>query len=135
MLSGKGIDKWTELELTRINKGLVARKKRLCALLEEETPHCTTREGETYRFEVAVLKLLATALHEGEDLQLPMTLHFSSESRDSCYISDETAAEVLRRLERFGEAYPYRDGRMWLPNSLAYALIQKYPTAIQGLFL
>jgi hypothetical protein len=50
-------------------------------------------------------------------------------------VSDETAAEVLRRLEDFGEAYPYRDGTTWLPNPLAYTLLMKYATAIPGLFL
>lgn len=64
-----------------------------------------------------------------------MTISFSTESQDSCYISDEVAAAVVRRLGKFGMAYQYREGKMWLPNSLAYTLMQKYPTAIQALFI
>jgi len=130
-----GVDKWMEFELARINKGLVTRKKRLSILLKEEKPQCAAREGEVYEFDAEVLRRLAGALKEGEDLMLPITLHFSSQSPDSCYVSDESASVVLRRLEDFGEAYPFTDGKMWLPNSLAYMLIQKYPTAMQGLFL
>ncbi len=128
-------DKWTEFELARVNRGLVARKKKLSVLLKDEKPRCETRNGEPYEFDLTVLRRLSAVVSTGEDLLLPITLHFVSHSRDSCYISDEIAAAVLRKLEEFGEAYPYHDGRMWLPNSLAYTLIQKYPTAIQGLFL
>jgi len=135
MRGGHGIDKWTEFEIARVDRGVVIRKKRLSALLNEAKPQFTTRDGEPYIFDLGILKRLAAVLREGEDLQLPITLHFSTIAKDSSYASDETAAEVLRRLEEFGEAYPYRDGKMRLPNSLAYTLLLKYPTAIQGLFL
>jgi len=135
MHEGKGIDRWTEFELARVNRGVVIRKKMLSVLLKEEMPQCTTREGEPYIFDRDVLRRLAAVLREGEDLQLPMTIHFSTTANDASYLSEETAAEVLRRLEDFRDAYPYRDGKMWLPNSLAYTLVMKYATAIQGLFL
>jgi len=135
MRAGQGIDKWTEFEIARVDCGVVVRKKRLSALPNEAKPLCTTRDGEPYIFDLDILKRLAAVLREGEDLQLPITLHLSTIAKDSSYASDETAAEVLRRLEEFGEAYPYRDGKMWLPNSLAYTQLLKYPTAIQGLFL
>ncbi|MEE9600183.1 MAG: hypothetical protein V3W22_00580 [Thermoplasmata archaeon] len=41
---------------------------------------------------------------------------------------------MLRRLEGFGKAYPFRDGRMWLPYSIGFELVRKYPTAFQGIF-
>jgi len=129
------VDKWMEFELKRLNRGLVTRKKPLTKLLKEENPQCVTREEETYLFNPEVLKRIAAVLEEGEDVMLPITIHLSSELEDSCYITDEVAASILRRLENFGKAYPFRDGRMWLPNSLAYSLMLKYVTAIQGLFL
>ena len=135
MRSGNWADKWTEFELARVNRGLVVKKKRLSQLLKEEKPRCESSEGETYEFDAAVLGILRAAVSQDEDLMLPITLHFVSQSRDSCYISDESAAKALRKLEEFGEAYPFRDGKMWLPNSLAYMLMQKYSTAIQGLLL
>jgi len=135
MRDGRGVEKWTEFELKRINRGVVARKKTLSALLKEVKPQCTTRDGEPYVFDPEILARFEAVVREGEDLQLPITLYFSTAAKDSGYISDETAAKILRRLEDFGEAYQYRGGKMWLPNSLAYTLLMKYPTAIQGLFL
>lgn len=135
MTSPGGIDKWVQFELTRVNRGLVTRKKKLSALLKEEKPQCTTKEGESYDFDRHTLELLASALGQDQDLSLPITVYFSSKSQDQSYIDDETATEVIRRLEGFKDAYQYRDGRMWLPNSLAYSLIQKYRTVFQGVFL
>lgn len=135
MTSPGGIDKWVQFELTRINKGIVTRKKRLSALLKEEKPQCITREGDTYEFDRKILDQIASALEKGQDISLPITLHFSSRMQDHCYIDDETAASTIRKLEGFGEAYRYHDGKMWLPNSVAYSLMQKYGTAFQGMFL
>ncbi len=135
MTTPGGIDKWMRFELTRINKGIVTRKKKLSILLNEEKPQCTTKEGDTYEFDRIILVQIASVLEKGQDLQLPITLHFSSRMKDHCYIDDETAATMIRKLEELGEAYRYRDGKMWLPNSLAYTLMQKYRTMFQGLFL
>lgn len=135
MIGQGGMDKWMEHELASANRGLVTRKRRLSDLLREKDPRCVTREGESYEFDRQALSRFAAAVPEGEELLLPITLHFSSTIMDSCYISDEVAAETIRRLEGFGEAYPLLEGKMWLPNSLAYAILQKYPTIFQGLFL
>ena len=135
MASPGGFDKWVDFELKRINRGLVARRKKLSSLLKEENPRCETKDGEAHDFDREELLLISSVLEKGEDLLLPMMLRFSTEARDSCYIDDETAAAVLRRLEKFGEAYQYREGKMWLPNSLAYTLTRKYRSAIQAMFL
>jgi len=135
MAKSGGIDKWMEFELKRVNAGLVSRKKKLSALLKEEKPHCETREGGKHEFDASVLRRFAAVRCEGKDLLLPVTIHFLSASQDSCYVDDEAAASFLRRLEGFGRAYPFREDKMWLPNSLAFALMQKYPTVFQGLFL
>jgi len=135
MARSGSIDKWMELELKRVNAGIVSRKKKVSALLKEEKPHCDARDGGKHEFDVSVLRRIAAVGHEAGDLMLPVTIHFLSVSQDSCYVDDEVAASILRRLEGFGRAYPFRDGKMWLPDSLAFALMQKYPTAFQGLFL
>ena len=134
MRDGKGIEKWTEFELTRVNRGIVVRKKRLSVLLKEEKPECSTRDGEPHIFDHDVLVTMAAVLREGEGLDLPITIYMTTAGGDHSYVSDQVAADVLRRLENFSEAYPYSDGKMWLPNSLAYALLMKYTTAIQVLF-
>lgn len=135
MARSGSIDRWMELELKRANAGIVSHKKKVSALLKEEKPHCETRDGRKHEFDVSVLRSIAAVGNEVEDLLLPVTIYFLSASQDSCYVDDEVAASILRRLEGFGRAYPFRDGKMWLPNSLAFTLMQKYPTAFQGLFL
>ena len=130
-----GMDKWMEHELANINKALVTRRRSLRELLDEADPRCETKEGDEYRFSKESLKRFARVLSHGEDVLLPVSLCFSSTLEDSCYVSDETASIMLRRLEAFGEAYPYRDGKMWLPNSLAFSILQKYPTIFQSMFL
>ncbi len=52
-----------------------------------------------------------------------------------CYVTDPVAAEALRRAEGFGPAFPYRDGRMYLPVSLGVDLVSRYGGALQGVFL
>ncbi len=135
MTAKGGMDRWVEHEKVKINKGLVTRKKKLRDLLKEENPRSQTKEGDDHEFEHKTLERLAAALLEGEEVMLPITLSFSSAVGDSCYVTDETASFLLRRLEGFGDAYPYRDGKMWLPNSMAFAIMQRYPTAFQGMFL
>ncbi len=52
-----------------------------------------------------------------------------------CYVADGVAAEVLRRAESFGAAFPFRGGRMHLPASLGVDLVSRYRGAIQQVFL
>ena len=42
---------------------------------------------------------------------------------------------MLRRLESFGPAFPFRDGRMHLPLSLGVDLVSRYRGALQQVFL
>lgn len=67
-------------------------------------------------------------------LRLPLTLNFDPEVHDSCFLDDEVGAAVLRRLEGFDRAYPWRDGRMWIPYSLGFELLGPYPTTLQRPF-
>ena len=55
--------------------------------------------------------------------------------RDDASLIDALAAEILRRLEGWGAAYPYRDGKVWLPQSLAVDLLLRYGGALQRLML
>lgn len=65
------VDKWWEFEVKRVNTGLVSRRKHLSALLKEAKPHCVTRDGETHEFDIEVLRRIAAATREGEELLLP----------------------------------------------------------------
>jgi uncharacterized protein (UPF0216 family) len=131
------LERWTERESRSLNAGLVTKKKSLAELLSEPSPSCTTRDGEPWPIDRAVLERLAAGCGptEPEALRLPIALHFSSQLDDACYVTDPVAATVLRRAESFGPAFPYRDGRMYLPLSLGIDLLSRYRGAIQQVFL
>lgn len=120
-----------------LHTGLVVRRRSLRDLLEQERPTCLTKEGEEYEFDRGVLLRFAAVTNdeEREKLRLPITLYFETGAGDHCRVDDELASKVLRRLEGFGRAYPFRDGRMWLPYSIGVELTMKYPTAFQRLLL
>ena len=131
------VDRWMERESRNLNAGLVTARKRLADLLRETTPMCRTRDGTEWPIDREALARMAAACRPGEaeDLRLPIALHFSSELEDACYITDALAAEVLRRLESFGPAFPFREGRMVLPASLGVDLVSRFKGAIQQVFL
>lgn len=136
MASPGGIDRWISFELGRLNAGLVVEKKSLARLRNEVRPMCRTREGEEHAFDPAVLERFAAVLttDEAEALRLPITLFVSGDLEDTVYVSEETAARALRQVERFGEAFPYREGRMYLPHSLAVDLVRRSGGTVQLAF-
>jgi len=131
------VDRWVERESRNLNASLVTAKKSLETLLREERPSCRTRDGEEWPIDREGLERLAAACGPGEAeaLRLPLAVHFSSDLSDACYITDAIAAEVLRKAEGFGPAYPFREGRMYLPLSLGVDLVSRYKGAIQQVFL
>ena len=42
---------------------------------------------------------------------------------------------MLRRLESFGPAYNFKDGKMWIPASIGLDILRRYGLIIQRLFL
>ncbi len=131
------IERWMERESRNLNAGLVTAKKSLAALLREGRPSCRTRDGNEWPIERDALERLSSVTREGEAdaLRLPIALHFPSDLENACYLSDGVAAAVLRRAEGFGPAFPFRDGRMYLPASLGVDLVSRYKGAIQQVFL
>jgi len=129
------IDVWMRWEFEKLNSGVVTRPKSLRSLLK--TPKIETREGDTIDLEPPVLERLAAVCtaREQDQLRLPITLHFSADVPDSAFTIDALAADVLHRLEGWGEAYPYRDGKMWLPQSLAVDLLLRYGGVFQRLMM
>jgi uncharacterized protein (UPF0216 family) len=130
------VDRWISFELGRLNAGLVVEKKTLARLLTEREPACRTREGDAHPFDRAALDRLASVLtrDEAESLRLPLTLLVSGDSDDSAYLADEIGAKALRAIEKFDRAFPFRDGRMALPHSLAVDLMHRHGGAVQLAF-
>lgn len=129
-------DRWIALELGRLNAGLVTEKKSLARLLAEPRPACRTREGEEYAFDREALARLAAVLSrdEAERIRLPLTLLVSGDLADTASLADEIGAKALRALEKFDRAFPYRDGRMLLPHSLAVDLVRRHGGVLQLAF-
>ncbi len=130
------IDRWIAFELGRLNAGLVVEKKSLARLLAEREPSCRTREGDPHPFDREALVRLASVLtaDDAVTLRLPLTLVISGDSEDSAYLTDELGAKALRALEKFDRAFPFRDGRMALPHSLAVDLVRRHGGVLQLAF-
>jgi uncharacterized protein (UPF0216 family) len=129
--------KWMELELRRLHGGLVVKRRRLAELLKEERPACETRDGDKHLFDRSVLERLASVLtpEEQRRLRLPITIHFSMEMKDQCHLDSELGARAFKVLEGIEKAYPYRNGKMWIPHSLAMDWMRRYPTVFQATFI
>lgn len=130
------IDRWISFELGRLNAGLVVEKKSLARLRSEARPACRTREGDEHPFEPEILARYASVLsaEHWEALRLPITLLVSGDLQDSAVLADELAAETIRRIEGFGTAFAYRDGRMILPHALALDIVRRHGGAVQLAF-
>jgi uncharacterized protein (UPF0216 family) len=129
------IDRWIAFELGRLNAGLVVEKKSLSRLLQEAEPSSRTREGDPHPFDRAVLVRFASVLtaEEAADLRLPLTITLRGDS-DDAILTDEIGAKALRTLEKFDRAFPFRDGRMAVPHSLAVDLGRRYGGVLQLAF-
>ncbi len=130
------IDRWISFELGRLNAGLVVEKKSLARLLAEDTPVCRTREGDAHPFDPTALRKLAAILtaEEAAALRLPITLIVSGDWEDSAYLTDKLASKALREVEKFDRAFPFRDGRMIVPHSLAVDLVRRAGGTVQLAF-
>src|SRR6266705_4444762 len=94
------------------------------------------RGADEHPFDRAVLERLAGVLMpaEADALRLPITLLVSGDSADSAVLADALAAKALRALEKFDRAFPFRDGRMIVPHSLAMDIVRRHGGAVQLAF-
>ena len=135
-MEGTGpFDRWISLELGRLNSHLVIEKKTLARLLGEPEPACRTRQGELHPFEPGALARFASVLtrDEADALRLPLTLTVRGES-DDAILTDELGAKALRAVEKFDQAFRFRDGRMAVPHSLAMDLVRRHGGVLQLAF-
>ncbi|ATU07405.1 DUF61 family protein [Methanohalophilus portucalensis] len=125
--------RWMKGEMGKINRAIVAQRKTLAQLLEEEVPHSRTRAGDRYVFDKEVIGMLGeempSELHDR--LKLPILFFFDFRVEDSCFLNDRHALRALQNLSELGEMYRMRQGKVWVGKSMAYSIMHKYPTAIQ----
>jgi uncharacterized protein (UPF0216 family) len=127
------LTRWMGMEIARINDGIVAGRRSLADLLDEEDPKGVTRGGGEYHFNRETLATLASRLPGAirGALKLPILFFFDVDVRDSCYLADGTAVEALRALGDLGEGRRLSGGRLWVARAIAFAIARKYPTAVQ----
>src|SRR5207302_816460 len=130
-----GLDRWISFELGRLNAGLVVEKRSLAALLNDPEPAARTREGDVHPFETQALARFASVLSrdEADVLRLPLTLTVRNET-DEAILTDEIGAKALRAVEKFDQAFRFRDGRMAVPHSLAIDLVRRHGGVLQLAF-
>jgi len=125
--------RWMSLEMGKINDGVVSARVPLSLLLEMERPVATTRGGREHVFDRDVIrkigKLLPARLRSA--LKLPILFYFDMEVSDSCMLTDEVALAALQELGDLSTERRMENGRAWVGRALVFALLRKYPTAVQ----
>src|SRR5512137_537280 len=124
---------WMGLAIAKMNEGVVSQRKSLAVLLAEKDPVSVTRKGETYHFDRSVIAILGKALPEDlqRHLRLPVLFYASPDVPDSCMCPDETALAALQVLGEVSSLRTFEGGRFWISRPIAYAIMKKYPTAVQ----
>jgi uncharacterized protein (UPF0216 family) len=127
------LTRWMSMEIGKMNEGIVQDRKFLSVLLGEEAPRATTKKGEIYYFGKEVIATLGTKLPRElhARLKLPILFFLSPNVPDSCSCTDQTAFEALKLLGEIRELRTMQEGRWWVSRAIAYAIMHKYPTAVQ----
>lgn len=125
--------RWIGIEIAKMNQGLVTERKPLAVLLAEDAPSSVTKNGERYSFDHAVLSSLAGRLPEElwRHLKLPILFYLSPDVPHSCSCPDSTALAALQHMEEVSILRTLQGGRFWVSRPIVYAIMQKYPTAVQ----
>ena len=125
--------RWMGLEITKMNEGVVSQRKSLAVLLAEKSPVSITKKGDAYHFDPSVIATLGKALPEDlqRQLRLPVLFYSSPDVPDSCMCPDETALAALQLLGEVSTLRTFEGGRFWVSRPIAYAIMKKYPTAVQ----
>ena len=125
--------RWMGLEIAKMNEGVVSQRKSLALLLREKDPVSVTRKCETYQFDPSVIATLGKTLPEDlqRRLRLPILFYSSPDVPDSCMCPDDTALAALQLLGEVSTLRTFEGGRFWVSRPIAYAIMKKYPTAVQ----
>ena len=64
-------------------------------------------------------------------LKLPIIFYFDSTVEDSFFLTDSAALEALQLLGELSDLREMIGGRVWVGRAIVYAIIAKYPGAVQ----
>jgi uncharacterized protein (UPF0216 family) len=127
------LSRWIGIEIAKMNEGLVSQRKSLFGLLTEKDPVSITKKGDTFHFDRSVIATLGKALPEDlqRQLRLPILFYSSPDTPDSCMCPDPPALAALQLLGEVSTMRTLQEGRFWVSRPIAYAIMRKYPTAVQ----
>ena len=125
--------RWMALGMGKINDGVVADRRRLSDLVMELHPASITRGGREYAFNKNTIRVLWERLPESlrYRLKLPILFYFDSTVTDSFMLADATALEALQALGELSDLREFIGGRLWVGRAIVFAIMGKYPGAIQ----
>jgi uncharacterized protein (UPF0216 family) len=121
------------LEISKINRGIVAERKSLLDLACMDRPVVVTKGGEEYLFNKETLGSLTAKLPNtiSRRLRLPVLCYFDSSVGNSCFITDLQAVEGLKHLGEISSMREMTDGRLWIGKPILFDIMRKYPSFIQ----
>ena len=125
--------RWMALEMGKINDGVVTGRKRLSDLLMDPRPAGVTRGGAEYAFNKETLMLLGQQLPANlhARLRLPIIFFFDSRVGDSFLLTDEDGLKTLQAIGELSTMREMTGGRLWVGRAIVFAIMRKYPTAVQ----
>ncbi len=127
------LSRWMTLEISKINRSVVTERRSLTDLVVMDRPALVTKGGGEYRFDKKTLILIGNALPAdlSRNLRLPILCYFDSAVGDSCFITDPYAFEALKILKEISPMRGMTDGRLWIGKTIVFAIMRKYPSAMQ----
>ncbi|MBC7086133.1 MAG: DUF61 family protein [Methanomethylovorans sp.] len=125
--------RWMRTEINKMNNAIVAERKNLSQLLQEDKPSAKTKGGSDHFFEKATLRSIGEKVPEDmhSKLKLPILFFFDHQVPDSCYLNDVYAAQVLQIMGEISRLRMMEKGRLWVGKSIAYSIMKKYQTVVQ----
>jgi uncharacterized protein (UPF0216 family) len=127
------LTRWMNLEIFKINRGVVAERKSLLDLSGMDRPVVITKCGGEYLFNKETLGSLRAKLPDtiSRRLRLPVLCYFDSSVGDSCFITDQLAVDGLKQLGEISSMREMTDGRLWIGKPILFDTMRKYPSFIQ----
>jgi uncharacterized protein (UPF0216 family) len=127
------LKRWMNLEISKINRGIVAERKSLRDLAGMDRPIVATKGRGEYLFKKETLISLKAKLPDtlSGRLRLPVLCYFDSSVGDSCFITDHQAVEGLKLLGEISSMREMTDGRLWIGKTIIFDIMGKYPSFIQ----
>jgi uncharacterized protein (UPF0216 family) len=132
MMNQSSMAKWFRYEMTRLNSGIVTKKKALLELVGDEQSSTETRDGSVYLFSREALQALARELPDSlHTIKLPISFYISIDVRSSAYLADNPSLEVMKRLREVPRDAVLTDGMYWMSKLLVSDIMKRRPSVIQ----